>query len=77
MLSSQAYWLNSAFASGPWSPQIGEPMHMPARNLLWLLVVLLAIEELIGIQYRTAALTVLHLGIRSPLPLCTAASATA
>ena len=36
---------------------------MPARNLLWLLVVLLAIEELIGIQYRTAALTVLHLGI--------------
>jgi putative membrane protein len=38
-------------------------MHMPARNLLWLLVVLLAIEELIGIQYRTAALTVLHLGI--------------
>jgi uncharacterized membrane protein len=38
-------------------------MHMPTRNLLWLLVVLLAIEELIGIQYRTAALTVLHLGI--------------
>jgi putative membrane protein len=36
---------------------------MPARNLLWLLVVLLAIEELIGIEYRTAALTVLHLGI--------------
>lgn len=36
---------------------------MPARNLLWLLVLLLAIEELIGIEYRTAALTVLHLGI--------------
>ena len=38
-------------------------MHTPARNLLWLLVVLLALEELIGIQYRTTALTVLHLGI--------------
>jgi putative membrane protein len=38
-------------------------MHMPARNILWLLVALLAIEELIGIQYRTAALTAVHLAI--------------
>ncbi|HYI05489.1 MAG TPA: carotenoid biosynthesis protein [Reyranella sp.] len=36
---------------------------MSARNILWLLVVLLALEELIGIQYRTAALTAVHLAI--------------
>ena len=36
---------------------------MSARNILWLLVALLAIEELIGIQYRTAALTAVHLAI--------------
>ena len=36
---------------------------MTARNILWLLVALLAIEELIGIRERTAALTVVHLAI--------------
>ncbi len=36
---------------------------MSARNILWLLVALLAVEELIGIEYRTAALTVVHLAI--------------
>lgn len=36
---------------------------MSTRLVLWLLVALLAIEELIGIQYRTAALTVVHLAI--------------
>jgi putative membrane protein len=36
---------------------------MSARNMLWLLVVLLAIETLVGEYYRTTALTVLHLVI--------------
>jgi uncharacterized membrane protein len=36
---------------------------MSSRLILWLLVVLLALEELVGIQYRTAALTVVHLAI--------------
>jgi putative membrane protein len=36
---------------------------MRARNLLWLLVLLLAIESLIGEFYRTVPLTVLHLTI--------------
>jgi uncharacterized membrane protein len=36
---------------------------MPARNLLWLLVLLLAIESLVGEFYRTVPLTVLHLTI--------------
>jgi len=36
---------------------------MQARNLLWLLVLLLAIESLVGEFYRTVPLTVLHLTI--------------
>ncbi len=36
---------------------------MQARNLLWLLVLLLSIESLIGEFYRTVPLTVLHLTI--------------
>src|SRR6478752_6432934 len=36
---------------------------MSSRLILWLLVVLLALEEFVGIQYRTAALTVVHLAI--------------
>jgi putative membrane protein len=36
---------------------------MSARNMLWLLVVLLAVETLVGEYYRTTALTVLHLVI--------------
>jgi putative membrane protein len=36
---------------------------MSTRNLLWLLVVLLALESLIGEFYRTVPLTVLHLAI--------------
>ena len=36
---------------------------MSARNMLWLLVVLLAIETLVGEYYRTVPLTVLHLVI--------------
>lgn len=34
---------------------------MSSRRLLWLLVALLAIEELIGIHYRNAGLTAVHL----------------
>ena len=36
---------------------------MSSRQILWLLIVLLAIEELVGMRYRTAALTVVHLAI--------------
>lgn len=36
---------------------------MSSRLILWLLIVLLAIEELVGMRYRTAALTAVHLAI--------------